>query len=767
MSVFNGIQHGLSNVNNLHPHPPSARVAADSKLKKVNTQQESIHSLRLLHNRFLQWRFSNAKAEAAMVAQTQAAERMLYSLGIKISDLRESVMRRQIELGLLRRSKILFSILESQADVKVFREALSSALKVMEMIESQISSFMPKAAEMDKLLSELARVNSAERNYIEESGDLLSKANMLQLHSSANPTEAEKTWLNTEETIDITNQATPRSSHAYYQLSNLRNCTYTTTHDRLAEPGKYLFYTAAALWLVSLCVKMGMKFLNKKGWHTGSLRNIENVWKAEQKHEQEQKKLEELRKQIVEERERAEFRQLQEQAGLVPRQERLDFLYDSGLAVGKSSEGFKSLEAYPKPEESATVASSSAAEPQSANDAWRKLHSDPLLMIRQREQEALARIRNNPVKMAMIRRTVEEESRTRIVLETKRRKESMVKRKSSHKKHSSRSRRSDDDDDDNEDSRKGATTKIESAKTDNHYTSEKPGSDSEEELKERGRQRKNDNRESRGKDNYAKGSRQYRNARRGSDSEEDVRERESQRKDDRGRSRDNYDKPSRHYRDVRRVSDLKEEVRTRDERMDDRESRGKDDRDQERKQFRDVRRGSDDSREMDHHKDSRNRHDQSDDRETRNSDVKKSIHDKYPSHSRSDYTRQEKESRNSAVPASNGSSAQGPDHNPQNRRKKAPKLSEEERAARLHEMQLDAEVHEEQRWKRLKKAEEEDAREVALAAVAKGKNFLEVAKKNVYGAEQGGSATIEESVRRRSHYLQGRSAADAGNAFRR
>lgn len=63
---------------------------------------------------------------------------------------------------------------------------------------------------------------------------------------------------------------------------------------------------------------MGMKFLNKKGWHTGSLRNIENVWKAEQKQEAEQKKLEELRLQIVQERERSEFRALQEQAGLVP-----------------------------------------------------------------------------------------------------------------------------------------------------------------------------------------------------------------------------------------------------------------------------------------------------------------------------------------------------------------------------------------------------------------------------------------------------------------
>ncbi|RWW78417.1 hypothetical protein BHE74_00013360, partial [Ensete ventricosum] len=64
--------------------------------------------------------------------------------------------------------------------------------------------------------------------------------------------------------------------------------------------------------------EMALKFLNKKGWHTGSLRNIENVWKAEQKHEAEQRKLEELRKQIQDEREKSEFRLLQEQAGLVP-----------------------------------------------------------------------------------------------------------------------------------------------------------------------------------------------------------------------------------------------------------------------------------------------------------------------------------------------------------------------------------------------------------------------------------------------------------------
>lgn len=99
----------------------------------------------------------------------------------------------------------------------------------------------------------------------------------------------------------------------------------------------------------------------------------------------------------------------------------MEFLYDSGLAVGKqaSSEGvlFKSLDKSDAPSETAPSSSNSAPasvapgalfedKSNSANDSWRKLHSDPLLLIRRREQEALARIKNNPVQMAMIRKSV-------------------------------------------------------------------------------------------------------------------------------------------------------------------------------------------------------------------------------------------------------------------------------------------------------------------------------------------------------------------------
>ncbi|ONM21391.1 CBF1-interacting co-repressor CIR N-terminal [Zea mays] len=102
-------------------------------------------------------------------------------------------------------------------------------------------------------------------------------------------------------------------------------------------------------------------------------------------------------------------------------QERLDFLYESGLAVGKSSDGFQALQqSAPGAAAASTSAQESAADsskaatpgalfedkPQSANDTWRKLHSDPLLLIRQRGQDAISRIKNNPIKMAEIKKSV-------------------------------------------------------------------------------------------------------------------------------------------------------------------------------------------------------------------------------------------------------------------------------------------------------------------------------------------------------------------------
>ncbi|KAK6123897.1 hypothetical protein DH2020_042361 [Rehmannia glutinosa] len=405
---------------------------------------------------------------------------------------------------------------------------------------------------------------------------------------------------------------------------------------------------------------MALKFLNKKGWHTGSLRNIENVWKAEQKHEAEQRKLEELRKQIHEERERAEFRQLQEQAGLIPKQERLDFLYDSGLAVGKGSSSFKSLESLPKTDPETTASSSASAKQsavpgalfeeksQTANDAWRKLHSDPLLLIRQREQEALARVKNNPVQMAMIRKSVE----------AKKDKDVKKQRKKHHKKSKHRKHSSSENDSDNED----AALTVEKQRESHHKGSKSDKASSK----------------------------------RAHTSDEETSQRDARR--------------NKYYEKAHKDRRPSGAPNTKHEKSDDQQKSKNSYYDSQRKEHSSER------------------------------------HEKTRSHFES--------------------SGKPPRSESNNRHRNSVKLSEEERAARLREMQMDAERHEQQRFKRLKKAADSDAKEAIHDRASLGRNFLDATQKSVYGAEKGGSLTIEESVRRRTHYLQGRSATDS-NAFRR
>ncbi|KAL6194070.1 hypothetical protein ACLB2K_035154 [Fragaria x ananassa] len=620
-------------------------------------------------------------------------------------------------------------------------------------------------------------------------------------------------------------------------------------------------------------VAMGMKFLNKKGWHTGSLRNIENVWKAEQKHAAEEKKLDELRKQIVEERERSEFRELQEQAGLVPKQERLEFLYDSGLAVGRPGGSDSLKEAFTKAEEPSSSAAAAAKEasasapgalfaaekPQSANDAWRKLHSDPLLMIKQREQEALARIKNNPVQMAMIRKQVEtkkpkDKERDKKEHRKKHRKESskhqkqtsdseddtadMERRKNSQRKASKYVKRSELEDEPHEIAHRSEKNRVkqsnvedesrhrarESGKTQAKY------SDSEDELrnKERGRgnhvrhsdwEDASHNRAHRSEKKYSdelnnRGHRSEKNRIKHADSEdklhntgrsennrgkrsdvEDVlHNRRSRSENNRGKRSDVEDvlhnRRSRSEKNRGKHSDSEDELHNR--RSD--KNRGKhsdsEDKLHNRRSRSEKNRGKhSDSEDELHNRRSRSeknpgKHSDSEDelhnqrsRSEKNGvkhlDSDDGLHKRAPSIENNHAIERAKDDGQGMVKGKHESSEQakssirGQNDTHNRRRFVPPKLSEEERAARLKEMQIDAEFHEEQRWKRLKKADEKDAREATQAIRSGGKNFLDAVQTSVYGSGKGGSSTIEESVRRRTHYSQGRSEAGESNAFRR
>ena len=185
--------------------------------------------------------------------------------------------------------------------------------------------------------------------------------------------------------------------------------------------------------IVSLSLSISTKtaFLNKKSWHTGGFAMIEEVWKREQQAEHEKRKLEEMKKEIQEERKLAELQQDAIDAGHSKKSERLDWMYKGSLAEGTRLEDtkFTRAEGEEEPEELkrerelredlpperpecvAQYLAPNMDDPKQRVEAWNKMNNDPLLAMKQREMQARENIASNPVRREQIRREVDERKR--------------------------------------------------------------------------------------------------------------------------------------------------------------------------------------------------------------------------------------------------------------------------------------------------------------------------------------------------------------------
>lgn len=171
-----------------------------------------------------------------------------------------------------------------------------------------------------------------------------------------------------------------------------------------------------------------LQFLNKKSWHTATLKNNEKVWLAEKKAEEEKKRIEELKKQLEDEKHFQELRRLQVESGqldpsVLKQQERVEWLYEWGKEKDEEQEyllGQKSadtlLSQKGKQEEESRLQSLTQGNSLDSTvglnrlDMEAKLREDPLMEIRRKEMEAIQAIRNNPVKMEKLRRSLGQQS---------------------------------------------------------------------------------------------------------------------------------------------------------------------------------------------------------------------------------------------------------------------------------------------------------------------------------------------------------------------
>ncbi|GLU09061.1 hypothetical protein SLE2022_259390 [Rubroshorea leprosula] len=201
--------------------PSILSFSVDIRRGKVGEDQiVDAHTLRLLYNRYLQWRLVNARADATFMVQKLDAEKNLWNAWVTISELRHSVTLKRIKLLLLRQKLKLTSILKGQmccleewalldrdhsssllgatealkastlrlpivgnamVDIQDLNDAVGSAVDVMQAMASSICLLSSKVEEMNSLVAELVNVTAKEKIMLERCRDFLSTIAAMQV----------------------------------------------------------------------------------------------------------------------------------------------------------------------------------------------------------------------------------------------------------------------------------------------------------------------------------------------------------------------------------------------------------------------------------------------------------------------------------------------------------------------------------------------------------------------------------------------------------
>eukprot|EP00249_Psilotum_nudum_P005703 c19133_g1_i1 orf=349-2523(-) len=146
-----------------------------TKGKKRLSQAEEAQFLSILHNRLLQWRFVNALAEVAMNNQRTEAEASQLEDWLSLEEGHSGAFSGVVEAldGAILRVPVNIGV---RADIQTVKEAMGSAVDVINAIESFVTSLLPKVEKTSCSVSELAQVAAQERAFLEECGDLLATA---------------------------------------------------------------------------------------------------------------------------------------------------------------------------------------------------------------------------------------------------------------------------------------------------------------------------------------------------------------------------------------------------------------------------------------------------------------------------------------------------------------------------------------------------------------------------------------------------------------
>ncbi|CAH8322856.1 unnamed protein product [Eruca vesicaria subsp. sativa] len=197
---------------------------ADVKKGKKTSYIEDVHQLRLLYNRYSQWRFANARAKGVRYIQRLIAEETLFNVWHATSDLRDAVTTQRICLQQMKLEIKLDDILNKQmvcledwailerehvsslagaiadleantlrlpltggtkVDLRSLKLAMSSALDVMHAMGSSIWSLHSQMEEMTRLASDLAVIATKENFMLGRCEDMLASTAVMEIEESS------------------------------------------------------------------------------------------------------------------------------------------------------------------------------------------------------------------------------------------------------------------------------------------------------------------------------------------------------------------------------------------------------------------------------------------------------------------------------------------------------------------------------------------------------------------------------------------------------
>ncbi|KAK3121818.1 hypothetical protein QOZ80_8BG0661310 [Eleusine coracana subsp. coracana] len=194
------------------------------KGKKAANQVENVHQLRLLDNRYLQWRFVNAISESTLSFRRNNAESIIFGVSEKILALQDALTTARIDVRLRQQEMKLYHIVTEQityleqwpeleeensstlaeavealkastlrlpvtsgahAEAIAVKNAVSSAVDVMQALSSSICYLQSKVEDRTSLVSQLSVMARQEKSALDECRELLVTAAKLQVQESS------------------------------------------------------------------------------------------------------------------------------------------------------------------------------------------------------------------------------------------------------------------------------------------------------------------------------------------------------------------------------------------------------------------------------------------------------------------------------------------------------------------------------------------------------------------------------------------------------